>query len=58
MMAMVTTVVHLVEVIFEVVVVVEWPKEEEARLCVTTVTRLDIWVVTVGTPLRHVSIAE
>ena len=42
MMAMVTAVVHQVEVLLEVVVVVVWPKEEEARLCVTTVTRLGI----------------
>ena len=39
MMAMVTVVVHQVEVLLEVVVEVVWPKEEEARLCVTTVTR-------------------
>ena len=39
MMAMVTAVVHQVEVLLAVVVMVVWPKEEEARLCVTTVTR-------------------
>ena len=39
MMAMVTVVVHQVEVILEVVVEVVWPEEVEARLCVTTITR-------------------
>ena len=39
MMAMVTALVHQVEVLLEVVVEVVWSKEEEARLCVTTVTR-------------------
>ena len=39
MMAMVTAVVHQVEVLLEVMVVVVWLEEEEARLCVTTVTR-------------------
>ena len=39
MTAMVTMVVHQVEVLLEIVVVVVWPEEEEARLCVTTVTR-------------------
>ena len=38
MMAMVTVVVHQVEVILELVVVVVWSEEEEAGLCVTTVT--------------------
>ena len=39
MMAMVTAVVHQVEVLLEVMVMVVWSEEEEARLCVTTVTR-------------------
>ena len=39
MMSMDTTVVHQVEVLLEIVVVVVWLEEEEARLCVTTVTR-------------------
>ena len=39
MMAMATTVVHQVEVLLEVVVEVVWPDEEEARFCITTVTR-------------------
>ena len=38
MMAMVTAVVHQVEVILEVMVEVVWSEEEEAKLCVTTVT--------------------
>ena len=42
MMAMVTAVVHQVEVLLEVVVVVVWPKEEEAKLCVIIVTRPSI----------------
>ena len=42
MMAMVTAVVHQVEVLLEVVVEVVWPKEEEARWFATTVTRLGI----------------
>ena len=39
MMAMVTAVVHQVEVLLDFVVEVVWSKEEEARLFVTTVTR-------------------
>ena len=39
MIAMVTMVVHQVEVLLEVVVVVVWLEEEEARLCVTIVIR-------------------
>ena len=39
MMAMVTMVVHLVELLLEVVVMVVWLEEEEARLCFITVTR-------------------
>ena len=42
MMAMATMVVHQVEVLLEVVVMVVWPEEEEARLCVITITRLGI----------------
>ena len=58
MMAMVTTVVRQVEVLLEVLVVVVWLVEDEIRWCVIIVTRLDIWLVTVETPLRHVDIAE
>ena len=39
MMAMVTVLVHQVEVLLEVVVMVVWPEEEEAKLYVTFVTR-------------------
>ena len=39
MMAMVTTVVHRVEVLLEVVTVVVWLEEDEARLCAIAVTR-------------------
>ena len=39
MMAMVTGVVPLVGVILEVVVVVVWQEEAEAKWCVTTVTK-------------------
>ena len=39
MMAMATAVVHQEEVVLEAVVKVVWSEEEEARLCVTTVTR-------------------
>ena len=42
MMDMVTMVVHQVMELLEVVVVVVWLEEEEARLCVITVTRQDI----------------
>ena len=42
MMAMATAVVQQVEVLLEVVVEVVWPEEVEARLCVTSVTRLGI----------------
>ena len=42
MMAMAIMVVHQVEGVLEAVVVVVWPKEEEARLCVTNVTRSGI----------------
>ena len=42
MMAMATAMVHLVEVLLEVVVMVVWQEEEEAKLCVTTVPRPNI----------------
>ena len=42
MIAMFTAVVHLVEVLLEVVVMVVWLAEVEARLCAITVTRQDI----------------
>ena len=42
MMAMVTAVVHQVEVLLEVVVMVVWLAEDEAKLCAITVTRQDI----------------
>ena len=58
MMAMATAVVHPKEVVLEVVVVVAWLAEDAVRWCVTTVTRPDIKLTTVGTQLRHVSIAE
>ena len=58
MMDMATAVVHLEEVVLEVVVMVAWMAEVLVRWCVITVTRLDIWLATVGTPLRHVDIAE
>ena len=57
MMAMATVVVHQVEVVLEAVVVVAWLEEVMVRWCVITVTRPDIWLATVGTPLRHVGIA-
>ena len=34
-----------------------WPGEAETKLCVTIVTKPDIWLTTVGTPLRRVGIA-
>ena len=52
MVAMVTRGVPPDEVLLEVVVV--WPEEAEASWCVTIVTKLGIWLATVGTPLRHV----
>ena len=58
MMAMVTTVVHQVEVLLGVVVVVVWLVEAMVRWCVITVTRPDIWLAPVGTQIRHVGIAE
>ena len=58
MMAMATVVVHLEEVVLEVVVMVAWLAEDAVRWCVIIVTRLDIWLATVETKLRHVGIAE
>ena len=55
MIAMVTRGVPPVEVLLEVVVV--WPEEAKASWCVTIVTKLSIWLATVGTPLRHVGTA-
>ena len=57
MMVMVTTVVHQVEVVLEAVVMVAWLAEAVVRWCVITATRLDIWLATVETRLRHVGIA-
>ena len=51
MMAMVTMGVHLAGVLLEVVVMVAWLAEDVVRWCVIIVTRPDIWLVTVGTPL-------
>ena len=51
MMAMVTAAVPLEEVPLEVAAVVVRPKEVEARLCVTIVTKLVTWLMTVETPL-------
>ena len=42
MMDMVTMVVHQVEVLLEVMVMVVWPAEDEAKLCAITITRQDI----------------
>ena len=53
--ATVTRGVPLVEVRLEAVVV--WLAEAEASWYVTIVTKLGIWLATVGTPLRHVGIA-
>ena len=47
--ATVTRGVPLVEVLLEAVVV--WTEEAEASWCVTIVTKLGIWLVTVRTPL-------
>ena len=47
--AMVTRGVPLVEVHLEAVVV--WPAEAEASWYVTIVTKLGIWLATIGTPL-------
>ena len=53
---MAPAVVHQVEVLLEPVVVVVWLAEDAVRWCVITVTRTDIWLATVETPLRHVGI--
>ena len=58
MMAMATAVVHQVEGVLEAMVMVAWLAEVVVRWCVITATRLDIWLATVGTRLRHVGIAE
>ena len=55
MMVMVTGGVPLDEVLLEAVVA--WPGEAEANSCVTIVTKMGIWLATVGTPLRCVGIA-
>ena len=58
MMAMAPAVVHQVEVLLEAAVVGVWLAEDTVRWCVINVTRPDIWLATVETPLRHVGIAE
>ena len=55
MIATVTRGVPPVEVLLEAVVV--WPEEAEASWCVTIVTKLGIWLATIGTLLRHVDTA-
>ena len=55
MIVMVTRGVPLEEVLLEAVVV--WMDEAATNLCVTIVTKLGIWLATVGTPLRHVGTA-
>ena len=55
MIATVTRGVPPVEVLLEAMVV--WKEEAEASWCVTIVTKLGIWLATVGTPLRHVGTA-
>ena len=57
MTVMATGVVSSVGVLLEVLVVVVWQEEAEAQWCVTTVTKMSIYIGTVGTPLRHVGIA-
>ena len=57
MTAMVTAAVPLEEVPLEVAAVVVCSGEEEARWCVTIVTKLAIWLATVGTPPQPVDIA-
>ena len=54
---MVTMVVPLEEVPLEVAAVVVCPGEVEARWCVTIVTKLAIWLATVGTPPQPIDIA-
>ena len=51
MMAMATMAVHQVAMILEAMVMVVWLAEDAVRWCVITVTRMDIWLATVGTPL-------
>ena len=58
MTAMDTAMVHQVEVVLEVMVVVAWLEEVVVRWCVITATRLDIWLTTFETRLRHVGIAK
>ena len=58
MMAMATATVHQVAVLLEAVVMVVWLAEDVVRWCVITATRPDIWLVIVGTRLRHAGIAE
>ena len=58
MMAMATGVMHQVEVLLEAVVMVVWLAEDAVRWCVITVTKPDICLATVRTPLRHVGISE
>ena len=55
MLVMVTRGVPLDEVLLEAMVA--WSGEAEANSCVTIVTKPDIWLVTVRTPLRRVGIA-
>ena len=57
MTAMVTAVVPLEEVPLEVVAMVVCPGEVEARLCITIVTKLAIWIATVRTPPQPVGIS-
>ena len=57
MTAMVTMAVPLEEVPLEVAAVVVCPGEVKARWCVTIVTKLAIWLVTVGTPPQPINIA-
>ena len=54
MTAMVTAAVPLEEVLLEVAAVVVCPGEEEVRWCAIIVTKLAIWLATVGTPQQLV----
>ena len=54
MMAMVSAVVHQVEVLLEVVAVVVFPREKEVRWCDIIVTKWAIWIVTFRTPPQPV----
>ena len=56
--AMMDMVTAEVEILLEVVVVVVWPEEVEARLFAITVIRKDMYLETVRTQLRHVDTAE